>query len=61
MTGADIRTWQQQMASRGWRIAVDGVYGPASSDVCVRFQQEKGLTPDGGIGREAWNAAGTAR
>lgn len=60
MTGGDISTWQQQMATRGWRLAVDGVYGPASEAIAEAFQQEKGLTSDGIIGPQTWAAAWTA-
>lgn len=58
--GEDVRTWQQQMASRGWKIAVDGGYGPASKEVCILFQQEKGLTADGIVGAQTWDAAWSA-
>lgn len=60
MTGGDIQTWQRQMASRGWRIDVDGVYGPASEAITEAFQREKGLTVDGIIGPQTWSAAWTA-
>jgi peptidoglycan hydrolase-like protein with peptidoglycan-binding domain len=50
MTGNDVRQWQQQMAHRGWGLSVDGDYGPRSHDVCVQFQREKGLNPDGVVG-----------
>ena len=55
------RTWQTQMASRGWDIVADGMYGPASADVCRTFQAEKGLVPvDGVVGPDTWAAAWTA-
>ena len=56
----DVRTWQQQMAARGWSIAVDGVYGPASAQVCQQFQSEKGLGVDGLVGPQTWSASWTA-
>ncbi|MFF3665486.1 peptidoglycan recognition protein family protein [Microtetraspora malaysiensis] len=56
-TGADVRTWQQRMAARGWRIAVDGAYGPASRSVCEAFQAEKKLAADGIVGPATWRAA----
>ncbi len=59
MTGNDIRQWQQQMAHRGWGLGVDGDYGPRSHDVCVQFQTEKGLNPDGVVGPMTWDAAWT--
>lgn len=59
LTGADVRTWQSQMSMRGWRIGVDGVYGAGSEAVCRAFQAEKGLTVDGIVGRQTWNAAWT--
>lgn len=58
--GADVRTWQQRMRDRGWRITVDGVYGPQSADVCKRFQREKRLQVDGIVGPITWRASWTA-
>lgn len=58
--GEDIRTWQQQMADRGWRLAVDGWYGLESLGICKTFQAEKALIIDGTVGRQTWNAAWTA-
>jgi peptidoglycan hydrolase-like protein with peptidoglycan-binding domain len=50
MSGADVRTWQAQMARRGWPIKVDGSYGAASAGICRKFQAEKGLVVDGVVG-----------
>lgn len=58
--GDDVRTWQQRMRDRGWRITADGDYGPRSRDVCVAFQREKGLVVDGIVGPVTWAAAWTA-
>lgn len=49
-----VRTWQQKMRDRGWSITVDGDFGPASKDVCVKFQREKGLSADGLVGEQTW-------
>jgi Putative peptidoglycan binding domain len=57
MEGADVRTWQRRMRDRGWNIDVDGLYGPASSDVCKKFQKEKGLPVTGAVDRATWDAA----
>ncbi|CAL9626039.1 peptidoglycan recognition protein family protein [Streptomyces sp. enrichment culture] len=59
-THAGVRTWQQQMAARGWSIGTDGVYGQQSRTVCLAFQREKGLTPDGIVGPATWHAAWAA-
>lgn len=48
------RTWQAKMASRGWKITVDGVYGPDSAEICKKFQREKGLVVDGIVGPQTW-------
>jgi hypothetical protein len=54
------RTWQQQMSNRGWSIDVDGMYGPASAEICRSFQAEKGLGVDGIVGPDTWAASWTA-
>lgn len=41
--GQAVTVWQRQMAHRGWDIAVDGLYGPQSADVCARFQRDAAL------------------
>lgn len=56
----DVRTWQQQMSNRGWSIAVDGQYGPASEHACRSFQSEKGLGVDGMVGPQTWQATWSA-
>jgi N-acetyl-anhydromuramyl-L-alanine amidase AmpD len=60
MHGEDVLRWQRQMRARGWSIAVDGYYGPASEKVCRAFQAEKHLGVDGIVGAKTWAAAWTA-
>jgi peptidoglycan hydrolase-like protein with peptidoglycan-binding domain len=60
MQGTDVTQYQRQMASRGWTITADGQFGPQSSDVTLSFQREKGMTADGIVGPDTWNAAFTA-
>jgi len=54
---ANLKVWQSQMSRRGWRITVDGVYGPDTKRVVLAFQTEKRLGADGEIGPITWNAA----
>lgn len=54
--GGPVSRWQAKMRDRGWRIAVDGDYGPASADVARAFQAEKGLAVDGIVGPRTWAA-----
>lgn len=58
--GNDVRTWQQRMRDRGWRISVDGDFGPESDRILRKFQAEKGLKVDGILGPRSWAAAWTA-
>lgn len=57
MRGDNILLWQQRMADRGWRIAVDGIYGKRSATVCRAYQREKGLSVDGIVGPITWRAS----
>jgi peptidoglycan hydrolase-like protein with peptidoglycan-binding domain len=57
---ADLKTWQAQMAKRGWDIRADGVFGPQTQRVLTSFQAEKRLSVDGLLGPQSWTAAWTA-
>ena len=58
---ADVRDWQQQMRNRGWRISVDGLFGPQSAAIAARFAAQKGLTTaPGTVDAPAFAAAWTA-
>lgn len=56
MTGEDVHALQARLAKRGWRITVDGVFGPQTDQVIRAFQAEKGLTVDGIVGPVTWVA-----
>lgn len=46
--GTDVtREVQQRLASFGYSIAVDGVYGPQTTRVVTSWQRSNGLVPDG--------------
>jgi hypothetical protein len=55
---SDVRAWQTRMASLGYRLTIDGQYGPESASVCVAFERARGLDVDSGIvGPQVWSAA----
>lgn len=54
--GSGVRTLQQRLKDRGWKISVDGIYGPATERVVRQFQKEKRLRVDGDVGSQTWNA-----
>lgn len=58
--GEDVQRWQKRMSNRGWRIPSSGTYDKATRDICLAFQEEKGLDVDGVVGRDTWRAAWTA-
>lgn len=55
MFGEDIREWQTKLAKRGWKIDVDGWYGPQSAAVCRGYQRSTGLEPTGCVDRPTWD------
>lgn len=63
MTGTPVRTLQYMLAVVGayypevpYLSNIDGVFGPQTRDAVIAFQRMRGLTPDGIVGRETWNA-----
>jgi peptidoglycan hydrolase-like protein with peptidoglycan-binding domain len=58
--GAAVRAVQARLASRGWKIGVDGDFGPTTEKVVRAFQAEKHLGVDGIVGPRTWTALWTA-
>jgi Putative peptidoglycan binding domain/CHAP domain len=58
-TGPGVRALQQRLQARGWKITVDGEFGPQTDRVVRAFQKDKGLTVDGEVGPRTWSALWT--
>ena len=61
--GPAVRAVQHQLASQGWRLAVDGAFGPQADRSVRDLQTARHLTVDGVVGEQTWNSlvAGFAR
>lgn len=57
--GPRVRTIQRRLRARGWRMTVDGIYGPRTEAIIRAFQAEKHLTADGIVGPGTWAALWT--
>lgn len=55
-----IKQWQAQMKKRGWRITVDGRFGPQSARVAAGLQRQVGIKADGLVGIRTWTESYTA-
>jgi hypothetical protein len=59
-TGEWVHRVQQRLHDRGWRVGVDGIYGPQTETVVRKFQAEKGIRADGRAGPQTWRTLWTA-
>ncbi|HEY9763280.1 MAG TPA: peptidoglycan-binding protein [Trichocoleus sp.] len=50
MVGADVTKVQQALASKGYRVIPDGVFGPGTDTAIKQFQASQGLLADGVVG-----------
>ncbi len=55
-TGDVVRTVQLRLRQHGYRLAVDGSFGPKTNAAVVAFQKKQGLKVDGWVGRSTWAA-----
>lgn len=56
--GAAVRELQTLLNARGRSLNVDGDFGPATEAAVRAFQEQRGLTVDGIVGKQTWAALG---
>jgi len=54
--GDSVRNLQQRLADLGYVLTVDGMFGPGTLAAIQQCQQKNGLTCDGIVGPNTWNA-----
>ncbi len=54
--GAEVRYLQELLTNRGYPVATDGEFGPATEQAVRAFQTAKGLEADGEVGTVTWQA-----
>ncbi len=53
-SGSVVVELQQILNTKGFRLIVDGYFGPATKSAVVKFQRQNGLTADGIVGPLTW-------
>lgn len=51
-----VKTIQTALVSNAYKLDTDGIFGPDTARAVTGFQLQKGLEPDGIVGRHTWNA-----
>ncbi len=57
-SGAGVRNLQNLLNQNGASLNVDGIFGQATRDALIQFQQARGLSPDGIAGAQTWGMLG---
>lgn len=52
--GAAVKYAQERLSKRGYRLTLDGIFGPGTVAAVRQFQAAEGLTPDGVVGARTW-------
>lgn len=55
-SGRNVVTIQYLLRARGYSLTVDGSFGTTTKSKVVSFQQAKGLSADGVVGNNTWEA-----
>lgn len=50
-TGPEVRAWQEYLVSQGYRIQVDGKFGPSTLAATRQMQRKLGVKADGKVGQ----------
>lgn len=59
-TGSDVRVLQDCLVYLGYSLDADGIFGARTESSVKSFQRSHGLTPDGIVGSQTWNALNNA-
>ncbi len=54
--GVDVTFLQQCLSARGYRLAIDGIFGARTLEAVRAFQADNGLAVDGIVGAKTWKA-----
>lgn len=52
--GDDVRRVQEALVQKGYKLTLDGKFGPAMQDAVRDFQRSQGLTVDGDVGPQVY-------
>jgi putative chitinase len=54
--GDDVRSMQERLLALGYKVSVDGSFGPGTCGAVKACQTKNGLTGDGVVGPKTWAA-----
>lgn len=61
-TGPEVAKLQQELTNEGYSTqGIDGIFGPHTLDQVLAFQKAHGLSADGLVGPETWQALSTVQ
>jgi hypothetical protein len=52
--GKRVKLVQEWLCQHGFDIIIDGIFGPATEQAVIKFQQAKGLKADGKVGKDTF-------
>jgi putative chitinase len=55
-SGEQVAELQSMLATKGFNVAADGQFGPATTAAVQQFQTSRGLPADGVVGPQTWDA-----